>query len=94
MPYSEERLAFGKTKADQINKTGAELVITPCHNCRDQIMKALPKEFDMGNHKETMYIWELVAKSLVIAPWSEEEIQRARAERNAQFERDDVDLNE
>jgi Fe-S oxidoreductase len=94
MPYTEERLAYGKMKADQIKKTGAELVMAPCHNCRDQIMKGLPKEFDMGNYKETIYIWELVAESLDFEPWSQEEIDKAHAERDAQFERDGVDLEE
>jgi len=94
MPYTEERLAYGKMKADQIKKSGAELVVAPCHNCRDQIMKALPKEFDMGNYHETMYIWELVAESLIYEPWNQEEIDKAHAERDAQFERDGVELEE
>jgi len=94
MPYTKERLAYGKFKADQIKNTGAKMVIAPCHNCRDQIMKGLSKEFDMGNYKETMYIWELVAESLVYDPWSEKEITKARAERDAQFERDGIDLED
>lgn len=94
MPYDAERLAFGKYKADQIKETGAELVIAPCHNCRDQIMKGLPKVHDMGNYKETMYIWELVANSLVYEPWSESEIEKAHAARDAQLERDGVELEE
>ena len=94
MPYTEERLAYGKNKADQIKQTGAELLIAPCHNCRDQIMKALSKEFDMGNYEETMYIWELVAESLIIEPWSEEEVKQSLAERDAQFERDGIDLDD
>jgi len=94
MPYTEERLAYGKMKADQIKKSGAELVMAPCHNCRDQIMKGLPKEFDMGNYKETIYIWELVAEALVHEPWSEEEVKRAHEERDKQYERDDIDLEE
>ena len=85
MPYEDERLAYG---------TGAELVIAPCHNCRDQIMKGLAEEFDMGTYKETMYIWELVSESLVVEPWGEEEIKKAHAERDAQFERDGVELEE
>lgn len=94
MPYDEERLAYGKTKADQIKNTGAELVIAPCHNCRDQIMKGLPKVHDMGNYHETLYLWELVANCLVYEPWSEEEIKKAHAERDKQFERDDIDLED
>lgn len=94
MPYSDERLAYGKIKADQIKATGAELVCVPCHNCRDQIMKGLAKEFDMGNYKETFYIWELVAETLIIEPWSEDEVKRSHEERDAQFERDGVELEE
>jgi Fe-S oxidoreductase len=94
MPYEEERLAYGKFKADQIKKTGAEIVVAPCHNCRDQIMKALPEAHDMGNYHETLYIWELVANSLVYEPWSEEEIKKALAERDAQYERDGIDLED
>jgi Fe-S oxidoreductase len=101
MPYDEERLAYGKMKVDQIRDTGAEIVIAPCHNCRDQIMKGLNAEFkkgregfDMGNYKETLYLWELVAMCLDFEPWSEAEIETAHAERDAQFERDGVELEE
>jgi heterodisulfide reductase subunit B len=99
MPYDAERLAYGKMKADQIKDTGAEIVIAPCHNCRDQIMKGLAGEFkkgtmDMGNYKETLYLWELVSLCLDFEPWSQEEIDKAHAERDAQFERDGVELDE
>ena len=99
MPYDEERLAYGKMKADQIKATGAELVIAPCHNCRDQIMKGLGKEhqegrMDMGNYQETLYLWELVANCLDYEPWSEEDQAKAHALRDAQFERDGVELEE
>ena len=79
-------------KAKQIRDTGAKLVIAPCHNCRDQIMKGLTKEFDLGI--ETKYLWELVADSLVIEPWNEEEVAKAHELRDAQYERDGVDLEE
>jgi len=94
MPYDDERLAYGKVKADQIKDTGAEIVMAPCHNCRDQIMKGLPKVHDMGNYHETLYLWELVANTLVVEPWSEEEVEKAHAERDAQYERDGIDLEE
>jgi len=94
MPYTEERLAYGKMKADQIKATGAELVIAPCHNCRDQILKDLPKAHDMGNYKETMYLWELVSLCLDYEPWSQAEINLAHAARDAQFERDGIELEE
>jgi len=101
MPYDEERLTYGKMKVDQIRDTGAEIVIAPCHNCRDQVMKGLGDEFkkgregfDMGNYKETLYTWELVSMALDFEPWSEAEIEAAHAERDAQFERDGVELEE
>jgi len=99
MPYDAERLAYGKMKADQIKATGAEIVVAPCHNCRDQIMKGLGKEhkegrMDMGNYKETLYLWELVSLCLDYEPWSEAEQAKAHAERDAQFERDGIVLDE
>jgi Fe-S oxidoreductase len=101
MPYDEDRLAYGKHKCDQIRDTGAEIVMAPCHNCRDQILKGLGAEFkkgregfDMGNYHETVYLWELVANTLVIEPWSDKEIEKAHAERDAQYERDGIDLEE
>jgi Fe-S oxidoreductase len=35
--FSKERINAGKTKADQILATGAEIVATTCHNCLDQL---------------------------------------------------------
>jgi hypothetical protein len=35
-----------------------------------------------------------VADSLVVEPWSEEEIKEAHKLRDAQYERDDVDLDQ
>ena len=68
------------------------MVIAPCHNCRDQIMKSLTKEYDLGI--ETKYLWELVADSLIVEPWNEEEIERGHALRDAQYERDEIVLDE
>ncbi len=99
MPYDAERLAYGQEKADQIKDSGAEIVIAPCHNCRDQILKGLGGEhkkgkMDMGNYKETLYLWELVANCLEFEPWSAAEIEAGHAARDAQFERDGVELEE
>jgi len=57
-------------------------------------MKGLAKEFDMGNYHETLYIWELVSECLVYELWTQEEIEKAHGERDAQFERDGVELEE
>ena len=92
MPYEAERIYYGRVKAKQIMDTGAKMVVAPCHNCRDQIMKTLTKEFDLDI--ETKYLWELVADSLIVEPWSEEEIKKAHDLRDAQYERDGVDLDQ
>jgi len=64
-PYAKERIFYGQRKADQIKATGAKMVVAPCHNCRDQIMKSLRKEYDFKD-VEVKYLWELVADSLII----------------------------
>jgi Fe-S oxidoreductase len=92
MPYDRERLDYGKWKWDQIQATGVDLVCAPCHNCRDQIMKGLPKEY--GGDYQTYYIWELVSEAMVHEPWSEEEVKKSHEERDKQYERDDIDLDE
>jgi Fe-S oxidoreductase len=91
MPYNQERIFYGREKARQIKDTGAKMVVAPCHNCRDQIMKSLNKEYDLGI--KVKYLWELVADSLLVEPWNEEEIKKANELRDAQYERDDVDLD-
>jgi Fe-S oxidoreductase len=94
MPNETERLAHGQFKADQIKATGAELVIAPCHNCRDQIKNFLPKQCDMGNYQETKYLWEVIADALVYEPWSAEKIEAAHIARDEQLARFGVELEE
>ncbi|MBW1743561.1 MAG: hypothetical protein JRJ47_09065 [Deltaproteobacteria bacterium] len=55
-------------------------------------MKSLTKEFDLT--QRVYYIWELVADALVIEPWSEEEVKKSHEERDKQYKRDDIDLDE
>ena len=94
MPYDDERLAYGKVKVDQIRETGAEIVMAPCHNCRDQIKKFLAKNCDMGNYQETKYLWEVIADSLVYEPWTPSEIEAAHQARDKQLARFGVELEE
>lgn len=35
--YNERRMGIGGKKAEQIRNTGARIVVTPCHNCVDQL---------------------------------------------------------
>ncbi len=66
LPFREERVFYGRVKQRQIKNTKAKLVVTSCHNCRDQIMKSLRKEY--GLDIEVKYIWELVADALLLEP--------------------------
>ena len=61
--YNERRLAIGKIKADQIRQTGAQIVITPCHNCVDQLHQ-LNHHYKLGVEIKT--VAEVVADAIVI----------------------------
>jgi len=61
--FSQRRLAVGQIKADQIARTGAKIVVTPCHNCIDQLME-LNKHYHLGVEIKT--VCEMVAEALVI----------------------------
>ncbi|MBU0763462.1 MAG: (Fe-S)-binding protein [Bacteroidetes bacterium] len=60
--YAQRRLEAGKIKAEQIRKTGAKVVATPCHNCIDQLME-LNSHYKLGVEIKT--IGEIVAEALV-----------------------------
>ncbi len=64
LPWAEERVYYGRVKAEQIKKTGAERVLVSCPTCRDQLKTLLNKEFNLGI--EVQYLWELVADSLIL----------------------------
>ena len=61
--YNERRLKIGKLKADQIKATGAQVVITPCHNCVDQLMQ-LNSTYKLGVQIKT--VAEIVADAIRI----------------------------
>ncbi|MBO4654098.1 MAG: (Fe-S)-binding protein [Bacteroidales bacterium] len=61
--YNDRRLKVGCIKAEQIKKTGAEVVITPCHNCVDQLTQ-LNHTYKLG--VEIKSVAEVVADALVI----------------------------
>jgi Fe-S oxidoreductase len=60
--YRDRRISAGKMKAEQIRKTGAKIVATPCHNCIDQLLE-LNKEYQLGIQIKT--ISEIVADALI-----------------------------
>lgn len=61
--YKQRRLQAGGVKAEQIRKTGARIVVAPCHNCIDQLME-LNKEYRLG--VRILTVAELLADALVV----------------------------
>ncbi|MDR3046110.1 MAG: (Fe-S)-binding protein [Bacteroidales bacterium] len=59
--YNDRRILAGKMKADQIRATGANVVITTCHNCIDQLVQ-LNHTYDL--HIEVKSVAEIVADVL------------------------------
>ncbi len=63
LEYKEKRMRSGWVKAEQIRATGAKIVITPCHNCFDQI-RDLNAEYNLGIRQLTFK--EILCESMVI----------------------------
>jgi Fe-S oxidoreductase len=61
--YNDRRLKIAAVKADQISKTGAKIVVTPCHNCVDQLTQ-INVHFKLGVQIKTLA--EIVADAIVI----------------------------
>ena len=76
-----------------IKNSGANVLVVGCSNCHDQLMKRVPKHYPDYPY-EVKYIWELVADSLILEPWTEEEVAKGEAEGKAQWERLGVDLDD
>lgn len=62
--YNQERVFYARKKIDQIKRTGAEMVVVPCHSCHGQI-KTVAEAYGMPDLK-VKYLWELVADILVV----------------------------
>jgi Fe-S oxidoreductase len=54
-------MSAGRIKADQIRATGAEIVVTPCHNCVDQLIQ-INQAYKLNVQIKTMA--EIVADAL------------------------------
>ncbi|MFH1844364.1 MAG: response regulator, partial [bacterium] len=63
--YTPRRLKSGKVKADQLKATGAEVVITSCHNCVDGLTDVI-KHYGLG--MGVTQLVNLVANALVFEP--------------------------
>jgi Fe-S oxidoreductase len=61
--YYDRRMKIGELKAEQIRKTGAKVVVTPCHNCIDQL-RQLNVAFKLNVEIKTMA--EIVADALIL----------------------------
>lgn len=61
--FGQERLAKGQVKIEQIKRTGAGIVATPCHNCVDQL-NDLCRHYHLNVKVKNLV--ELVADALVI----------------------------
>jgi len=61
--YNERRMGIAEIKADQIRKTGAKIVVTPCHNCVDQLIQ-INSQYKLNVQIKTLA--EMVADALVI----------------------------
>ncbi len=61
--FSELRRSSGRVKAEQIRKTGARVVASPCHNCIDQLVE-LDREYELG--VRVLTVTELVANALIL----------------------------
>jgi len=61
--YNDRRMKIAEIKADQIRKTGAKVVVTPCHNCVDQLTQ-INVHFKLGVQIKTLA--EIVADALIL----------------------------
>jgi Fe-S oxidoreductase len=64
VPELEEfRLKTGEIKADQIKKSGASIIVSPCENCRLQL-DSLNTKYELGLKINSLM--EFVADNLVV----------------------------
>jgi Fe-S oxidoreductase len=61
--YRANRLAKGKLKAEQIRRTGAKILIAPCHNCYDQFTD-INKHYQLG--LKIKHIHQIVSDALAL----------------------------
>ncbi|MCX6245621.1 MAG: (Fe-S)-binding protein [Bacteroidetes bacterium] len=61
--YNDRRMKIAEVKAEQIRKTRAKIVVTPCHNCVDQLSQ-INITFKLGVKIVTLA--EIVADALIL----------------------------
>ncbi len=62
-PWKRSRMLSNKIKAEQLGATGAEVVITPCHNCHSGIEDIIGF-YDLGMH--TKFISDILMETMEI----------------------------
>jgi Fe-S oxidoreductase len=67
--FAKRRIEAGRIKAEQIRRTGAGIVVAPCHNCIDQLSE-LNKEYKLGVEIKTVV--EMVGNALVLPAKNDE----------------------
>ncbi|HKI81429.1 MAG TPA: (Fe-S)-binding protein, partial [Pseudodesulfovibrio sp.] len=92
LPYEKQSAWHARIKQQQIEDSGADVVVVGCSNCRDQLLRRIPK-FYQDRKFEVKYLWQLVAEALVIEPWDKERIEVAQAEAEAQWKDLGVELD-
>jgi len=61
--FKKARDHYGKMKVDQIDKSGAEIICTPCVNCTDGIHKL---QMEYKKTWKSSQMWELLANAIVL----------------------------
>ncbi len=61
--YRYYRMAKGKLKAEQIARTGAKIVVSPCHNCFDQLSDII-KHYKLD--VKVKHVHHLVSNALIL----------------------------
>jgi len=62
-PWKRSRMVSNRVKAEQLAATGADIVITPCHNCHSGI-EDIVGHYDLGMH--TKFISEILMETMEI----------------------------
>jgi Fe-S oxidoreductase len=62
--YHEERVYYGRRKMEQIEASGAAMIVVPCHSCHGQLNN-IKKSYGLQD-LTVKYLWELVADCLIL----------------------------
>ncbi|MEN8779930.1 MAG: heterodisulfide reductase-related iron-sulfur binding cluster [Desulfobacterales bacterium] len=62
--YHEERMYYGRRKMEQIEASGAAMIVVPCHSCHGQLNN-IKKNYGLQD-LTVKYLWELVADCLIL----------------------------